>query len=99
VNTVCLGASFMYKVNRLGDKTEHCGTLACISLGLDISPSIKTLNLRCERKDRIGLVKLFENANFDNLYSNPECHAISRSFSMCKNTASVDILWLKLRVT
>jgi hypothetical protein len=40
-----------------------------------------------------------ENFIFDNLYNKPECHAVSKAFSMSKNTAAVDILLLKLRVT
>jgi hypothetical protein len=99
MNTMCLGASFMYRLNRVGDKTEPCGTPACISLGVDISPSTKTLNLRCERKESISLIKLFEKSNLDNLYSKPECYMVSKAFSTSKNTVAVDILWLKLRVT
>jgi hypothetical protein len=72
----------MYKVNRIGDKTEPRGTPACISLGFEITPSTETLNLRWERNDPISLVKLFENSNFDNLYSKPECHVVSKAFSM-----------------
>jgi hypothetical protein len=34
-----------------------------------------------------------------NLYSKPECHVVSKTFPMSKNTAAVDILFLKLRVT
>jgi hypothetical protein len=35
----------------------------------------------------------------DNLFSKPECHVVLKAFSMSKNTAAVDILLLKLRVT
>jgi hypothetical protein len=41
------------------------GDIACISLGVDISPSTVTLNLRCERKDPISFVKLFQNSNLE----------------------------------
>jgi hypothetical protein len=68
-----MGRGAVHKLNRVEDKTEPCGTPACISLGVDISPSTETLNLRCERNDPISLVKLFENSNFDSLYSKPWC--------------------------
>jgi hypothetical protein len=39
----------MYKLSRVGDRTEQlCGTLAFISIGVDISPSAETLNFLCE---------------------------------------------------
>jgi hypothetical protein len=47
----------------------------------------------------MSLIKLVENSNSDNIYSKPECHMGSKAFSMSKNTAAVDILLLKLRVT
>jgi hypothetical protein len=64
----------LYKV---GDKTEPCGTPACISLAVDISPSNKTLNFRCERNELMSLIKLVGNSSSDNLYSKPGCHVIS----------------------
>jgi hypothetical protein len=45
------------------------------------------------------LIKLVENANFDNLHIKPECLVVSKAFSMPMNTADVDILLLKLRDT
>jgi hypothetical protein len=97
--TPCVwGASFIYILKRVGDKTEPCGTPACITLGVDISPSTETLKFFCVRKEPISLIKLFENSNLDNFYSKPECHVLSQAFSMSKNTAAVDILLLKLRV-
>jgi hypothetical protein len=86
----------LYKV---GDRTEPCGTPACISLAVDISPSTETLNFLCERKELMSFIKLIENANLDNLYSKPGCHVVSKAFSISKNTAAVDILLLKLSVT
>jgi hypothetical protein len=47
----------------------------------------------------MSLIKLVENSNLDNLYSNAECHVVSKAFSISKNTAAVDMLLLKLRVT
>jgi hypothetical protein len=67
----------MYILKRVGDRTGPCGIPACIFLGIEISPSIETLNFRCERKNPINLIKLVENSNFDNLYSKPECHVVS----------------------
>jgi hypothetical protein len=45
------------------------------------------------------LIKLAENSNLVNLYSKPDFHEVSKAFSISKNTAAVDILLLKLRVT
>jgi hypothetical protein len=78
----------LYKVR---DKTEPWGTPR-ISLGVDISPSTETLNLRCERKELMSLIKVDENSILYNLYSKPECYVVSKAFSMSKNTAAVDII-------
>jgi hypothetical protein len=96
---MCWGASFIYILKRVWEKIDPCGTPACITFGVDISPSTETLNLLCERREPISLIKLVENSNLDNLYSKPECHVVSEAFSMFKNTADVDILLLKLKVT
>jgi hypothetical protein len=92
------GGSFTYILYNVGDRTEPRGTPACISLHVDISPSTKT-KFSSERKDLISCINLVENSNFDNLYSRPECHVVSKAFLMSKNTAAVDILLLKLRIT
>jgi hypothetical protein len=44
---------------------EPCGTSACISLGVDISPSTETLNFLWERKEPISLIRLIDNFNLD----------------------------------
>jgi hypothetical protein len=36
--------SFIYRLYNVGEKTEFCGTLAYISLGVDISLSTETSN-------------------------------------------------------
>jgi hypothetical protein len=74
VNSLSLGGSFTYILYNVEDRTEPCGTPACISLGVDISPSTETLNFRSERKELISCINLVENSNYDNLYSRPECH-------------------------
>jgi hypothetical protein len=56
------------------DRTESCGTLALISLGVDISPSTDTLNSLLERKELISLSRINENFNLDKLYSKPKYH-------------------------
>jgi hypothetical protein len=89
----------MYILKRVADKTEPCGTPDCNTLDVDISPSTETLKVLYERKEPISLIKLVENSNLDNLYSKPECHVISKVLSIIKNTADIDILLLKLRVT
>jgi hypothetical protein len=88
----------MYILKRVGDRTEPYGIPACISLGVDISPSAETLNFRCERKEPISLIKLVENYNFDNLYSRPVCRGVKGFFDVQEHR-SQDILLLKLRVT
>jgi hypothetical protein len=45
------------------------------------------------------LIKLVENVNSDNSYSKPRYHVLSNGFSISKNTAAVDILLLKFKVT
>jgi hypothetical protein len=40
-----------------------------------------------------------EHSNFYNLYSRPGCQVVSKAFSISKNTAAVDILLLKFKVT
>jgi hypothetical protein len=53
----------MYRLYRVGDRTEPCCTPACMYLGIDISPSTKALNFRWERNELISLIKLVENYN------------------------------------
>jgi hypothetical protein len=79
----------MHMLERVGERTEPCGTPACITLGVDISPSTETLNFLCDRKELISIIKLIENSNLDSLYSKPVCHVVSKAFSMSKNTAAV----------
>jgi hypothetical protein len=74
------------------DRKEPCGTLACISLGLDSSPSAETLNILGEREKLIRMARLIENFNSDKLYSNSMCHVVSNAFSISKDTAPVDII-------
>jgi hypothetical protein len=61
------GVSLMYKLYRVGDRTEPCCTPACMYLGVEFSPSTETLNFRCERKELISLIEVVENCNLDNL--------------------------------
>jgi hypothetical protein len=49
--------------------------------------------MRCENHPH-----WIENYNCDNFYSRPECHVVSKAFSITKNTAAVDILLLKFSV-
>jgi hypothetical protein len=57
----------MYKLYRVGDRTELVGTPACMYLGVDISPSTETLNILCERNEGISLIKVVVCYNLDNL--------------------------------
>jgi hypothetical protein len=97
--TPCVWASYIYMLKSVGERTETCGTPACITLGVGISPSTETLNFLWERKEPMSLIRLVENFNLDSLYSKLGCHVVSKAFSMSKNTAAVHSLLLKLRVT
>jgi hypothetical protein len=66
----------MYKMYSVGDRTEPCGTPACMYLSVDISPSTETLNFLSERNEPISLIKVVENCNLDNLQSKPGCHVV-----------------------
>jgi hypothetical protein len=53
LDTRCFGRIiyiYIYRPYDFGDRTESSGTSACISLGVNISPSTETLNFHCERK-------------------------------------------------
>jgi hypothetical protein len=56
----------MYKLYSVGDRTEPCGTLACTSLGGDISLSTETLSYPLKSNYLISLTKLVENSNLVN---------------------------------
>jgi hypothetical protein len=83
----------------MGDTMEPCGTHDSISLCVDSSPSTETLNFLRERKELISLSKLVKNFNSEFLYSKPRFHVLSNAISMSKNTAAVDMLLLKSKVT
>jgi len=91
--------SFIYKLYIVGARTKPCGTPASISLWVDISPSTETLNCLWDRYGLINFIKLNESCNFDNSYNKSGCHVLSKAFSIFKNTATMDILLLKCRVT
>jgi hypothetical protein len=88
----------MYQLYRVGARAEPCGAPACISLGVDSLPSTEILNFLFDSYELMSLIKFTGNCNFDNLYSKPGCHVVSKAFSTSKNTAAVDILLLKFRV-
>jgi hypothetical protein len=56
------------------------------------------LNFLWERKEQISLIRLVGIFNLHNLYSKPRCHVVSKAFSISKNTAAVDLLFLKFEV-
>jgi hypothetical protein len=47
----------------------------------------------------MSLIKLVENPNLDKLCGKLECRVVSKAYSISNNTAAVDILLLKLKVT
>jgi len=90
---VC-GASFVYKLYRVGTRTEPCGTPACISLGVDNAPSSETVIFLLVKNELISFIKFVEKCNLDNFYE-PGCHIVSEAFSISKDTAAVVILLIK----
>jgi hypothetical protein len=50
-------------------------------------------------KEGVNKFKLDEKWNSDSLYSKPGCYVVSNAFSISKNSAAVDILLLKFKVT
>jgi len=56
------------------------------------------LNFLFVKYELMKFIKFAGNFNFDSLYSKPGSHVVSKAFSMFKNTAAVDILFLKFRV-
>jgi hypothetical protein len=92
-----LGA-FINKSYRLGARTENCGTRACISRGVDNSPSIVILNFLFLRNKITCLINFVEKCNCDSLYSNSGCHVVSKAFLISKNTTAIGILLLRFRV-
>jgi hypothetical protein len=47
----------------------------------------------------MSLIKVTEKSKFDNLCSKHVCEVVSKAFSISKNTATVDMLFFKLKVT
>jgi hypothetical protein len=94
----CARASFMYKLYSIGTRMEPCGTPNAFYLGEKSSPSTEILNCLLVKKVAIHLMRL-ENCSSESLCSTPGCYAVSKSFSISKNRAYIDILLLKLRET
>jgi hypothetical protein len=65
--SVVRGITFIYKLYRVGVRTEPCGTPACISQHVDISPSAVTLNGLLEGNELMNLIMLSEKCNFESL--------------------------------
>jgi len=57
------------------------------------------LHFLLESNELINLVKVYEKSNVDNLHSKSGHHAESKTFSISKKIAAVDIFLLLLRVT
>jgi hypothetical protein len=74
------GVSFIYKLQRVRARVEPCGTSACISRGVDSSPSTGTMDVLLDRKELIGLTVLAESRNSKSLYNNPGCQVLSKDF-------------------
>jgi hypothetical protein len=70
----------MYKLYSVGASTETCDTPACISLGVDNSPSTETLDFLLVKYELMSFVKFAGNCNFDILYSTQGMPSIPRDF-------------------
>jgi hypothetical protein len=94
----CRGAACrpMFSLYNIGARTEPWSTPAAIFLGVENSPSTETLQFLSVRKEAISLMRLVENSTSDNLYSRPECHVVSKGFSIPKNTAASTYYWWNL---
>jgi uncharacterized Zn-finger protein len=90
---------YIYMLFIILARAKPRGTPTTVSLGVENSPSTKTSHFLSVRKEAITLIRLVENSDYDDLYSSPQCHVVSKAFSMSKNTAAIDILLLKFRVT
>jgi hypothetical protein len=75
--------SVIYRLYNIGGRTELWGTPAASFLGVENLPSTNTLNFLSIRK-AIRLIRLVENSYSDNLYIRPECHVVSKAFSISK---------------
>jgi hypothetical protein len=95
----CHGVSLLYRLYNTGAGTKPWGTHAANSLEVKNLHCTKTLNFLLVRQEEIGLMTLVKNCNSDSLYNRPECHTVSKAFSMFKNSAATDKLLLKLKVT
>jgi hypothetical protein len=80
-----------------GARTEPWGTPALIFFFAYKITLLPRLYLSVT-KETNSLIRLVENSNSDNLYSRPECHVVSKTFSIPKKTAGVYILLLQFRV-
>jgi hypothetical protein len=71
--------------------TEPWATPTAISLGVENSPSIKSLNFLSVRTETINSVRLVDISKSDNLYNGPELNIVAKLLSISKNTTAVDI--------
>jgi hypothetical protein len=93
-----LGDVVYIKLYSVEVRMEPYGTTACISRGVDISPSTVTLNILLERNELIGFIMLAEKRISESVYNRSMCQVVSEA-SIFKTTAAVDILLPKWRVT
>jgi len=84
-------------VYRVGARTKSCGSPACISRDVNISPSTVTLNVLLERNELIRWIMAAGKCHLESSYDRPGCHAVSEDFSISKKTAAVDTPLLVVR--
>jgi hypothetical protein len=95
-DTRCLW-SFMYILYNVGGQDEKlwhpCFYVPWLThFVFDRYPELSLIKL-------ISLIRLIKYFNPDNLYTKPQFHNVTKALSISKNTAAVDMLLLKFKIT
>jgi hypothetical protein len=68
----------LFILQNVGNRTESSVTLACICVGMYISPYIEIVNFRSDGKELTRLIKFVENFNLCNLHNKTGCHVVPK---------------------
>jgi len=90
-----VGMSFVYIMNKVGDRQEPCGTPAFASRVVDKQFSYLTTNFLFSRNDLISLIWPIGMSIVCILYNKPSCHTVSNALARSMNTAAVCSFWLR----
>ena len=83
------GISFMYDMNRIGERQDPWGTPAIGVLGVEKSEPTRTEYVLSKLNDCTRLTTEGGTCSWSSLYSSPSCHTLSNAFSKSRNTAAV----------